>query len=976
MGTTASKNPPCTAPLSTNLKVYYANVDNSLLSKFEELCSVVAETSYDIVALNEVKPKNGIISMTETLNLDGYDLFISNLSKKDTRGVCIYVKKHLKASQVTPNTSKKFNDFVWVRISEQSNSNNQVLIGCIYRSGTPETASKYDNALHEQLLWASKDKKSTHKIIVGDFNMPNITWTPDPILSTHSKNSDQIFVEIIRDAFLNQLVTENTRFRNNSASKLDLVFTNEISIVEKLSFLDPLGASDHVGISFEITGISCSYSKKKITLYNRANYEKLRTILSKVTWNDVFNSDTSLQESYDLFEIILNSSVDKCVPTKIILEKPQSKPLWMTSNLTKGCKEKIKLWEKFKLTKNKNVYKLYAKARNKYSHNLRAARKIFEKNVSKNIKNNVKGFWNYVNSKKKNKTKVNALVNAKGIFITDDTKKAELLNTQYSSIFTIENLENVPLFKQTTLTDGVLSDITISEEDVKNELLSLRVDKSPGNDQVHPRILKEAALQLCTPLTKLFQLSIKQGKVPQQWKEANIIPIFKKGSRSDPSNYRPVSLTSILSKLLEKIISKNILKHILRNKILPKQQHGFLHGKSTSTNLLEAMNVWIEMLEHKMPVDIIYLDYSKAFDTVPHKRLLLKLEAIGIRGNVLHWIEDFLYNRRQRVIVNEAVSNWADVLSGVPQGSVLGPLLFIIFISEIPSLINNFVSLFADDTKLYGIPGSELQNDLTKVVNWTKEMQMTLNSDKCKTMHLGKTNEQFQYIMEDNEKNRRNLKTTEVEKDLGVHIDSNLGFTEHITNQVNKANGVLGALKHTFKYIDIKSFRYLYKGLIRPHLEYASVTWSARFKYNQDLLERVQRRATKIVPEIKHLGYSDRLRALGLPTLMYRRKRADVIQMFKFIHGYDYFDLERCCHICRKPVFEKSLSCNTRGHPYKLQQHTCGSIKQSSYFGRVVPMWNQLRTDTVCSETINQFKNNLAKEWDNHKDKFQYTFSY
>ena len=176
--------------------------------------------------------------------------------------------------------------------------------------------------------------------------------------------------------------------------------------------------------------------------------------------------------------------------------------------------------------------------------------------------------------------------------------------------------------------------------------------------------------------------------------------------------------------------------------------------------------------------------------------------------------------------------------------------------------------------------------------------------------------------------------------------------------------------------MDKHSFRYLYKSLIRPHLEYASVAWSARFKYSQDMIERVQRRATKIIPELKHLPYSSRLEILELPSLLFRRKRADVLQMYKFFHGFDSFDFDNTCGICERPVFQKTMLSSTRGHPFKLQHHRCGAVKKHSFFGRVIPHWNMLTSETVCSETVNAFKNNLAKEWNNREDLYGYTFSH
>ena len=968
---------------ASNIKVYYTNVDNSLLSKIEELQCMIDEFSFDIIAVNEIKPKNGQTPSKDTLNMNGYDLFISDFDEIDTRGVCVYVKKHLSSTQLIPSNVNKFNDSVWVSVKDLCNSN-EVLLGCIYRSGTSATAKKYDKGLHEQLMWASSECSQTHKIIVGDFNYPNITWSPEPSIMTSTStepnsrtpSSEHVFVECIRDTFMHQNITEETRYRNESSSILDLLFTNETSTVEQISYHDPLGASDHCGISFNISVNLPPASKTKRLLYNKGNYDKLRSMLD-IDWDLLLDDKKDVQEAYDLFESILQNGISACIPAKKTSTAANCKPLWMSHDTLKTSKVKRHLWARYKQTRHRNDYKTYAKARNKNSHELRKARRKFERKLARNIRNNVKSFWKYVNSKKKNKSKVNDLKDANGVFVSEDDKKAEVLNFQYAQTFTVEDTDDMPTFQNRPLFTDALTDIIITEEDVLLLLLALRIDKSAGPDQIHPRILKEIAHQIAKPLTKIYQLSVTGGIVPCQWKLANVVPIFKKGSRSSPENYRPVSLTSVLSKLLEKLISKRVMEHLLINNIIPRQQHGFLKGKSTATNLLESLNIWIEMQEHNVPVDVIYLDYSKAFDTVPHQRLVLKLQSIGIRGNLLNWISHFLVGRKQRVVVNGVMSDWIKVLSGVPQGSVLGPLLFLIFVSEIPDLVENFISLFADDTKLYGRNcGSSLQEDLTKLVDWTKMMQMNFNASKCKVMHLGKQNLCIPYTMMNKNNEPCQLERTSVEKDLGVHIDDKLSFQQHIVNQVNKANRALGALKHTFKYIDKHSFKYLYKSLIRPHLEYASVAWFARFKYSEDMIERVQRRATKIVPELKHLSYSTRLEVLELPSLSFRRKRADVLQMFKFMHGFDSFDFDYTCEICERPVFQKAMLSSTRGHPFKLQHHLCGNMKKHSFFGRVIPVWNKLTSKTVCSETVNAFKNSLAKEWSDRQDLYGYTFSY
>jgi hypothetical protein len=258
-----------------------------------------------------------------------------------------------------------------------------------------------------------------------------------------------------------------------------------------------------------------------------------------------------------------------------------------------------------------------------------------------------------------------------------------------------------------------LCKIEITSDEVMTNLQTLRIDKSPGPDNIHPRLLKELCDVLAQPIAHIFNLSLSNSVVPQEWKDAIIAPIFKKGNKSDPANYRPVSLTSILCKVLEKCVANRITEHIFKNNLTCKEQHGFRSGRSTTTNLLEALNIWTEALSHNIPMDIIFLDYAKAFDTVPHKRLINKIKSFGISGEVLEWITQFLTGRRQCVKVNNTKSDWKPVVSGVPQGTVLGPLLFSIFVSDMPDNINNFISTFADDTKIYAYLLEHSQGNLT-----------------------------------------------------------------------------------------------------------------------------------------------------------------------------------------------------------------------------------------------------------------------
>ncbi|CAM5175590.1 unnamed protein product [Natator depressus] len=267
----------------------------------------------------------------------------------------------------------------------------------------------------------------------------------------------------------------------------------------------------------------------------------------------------------------------------------------------------------------------------------------------------------------------------------------------------------------------------------------------------------------------VYNLSFKSATVPSDWKIANVTPIFKKGSRGDPGNYRPVSLTSVPGKLVETIVKNKIVRHIEHHKLLPKSQHGFCKGRSCLTNLLEVFEGVNKHVDKGDPVDI---DFQKAFDKVRHQRFLCKLSCHGIRGKILSWTENWLKDREQRVGINGKFSEWRGVTSGVPQGSVLGPMLFNLLINYLEKGVKSKVAKFADDTKLLKIVKTKadceaFQKDLTKLSDWATKWQMKFNVDKCKVMHIGKDNPNYTYNMMG-----ANLATTNQEKDLGVIVDS------------------------------------------------------------------------------------------------------------------------------------------------------------------------------------------------------------
>ena len=328
---------------------------------------------------------------------------------------------------------------------------------------------------------------------------------------------------------------------------------------------------------------------------------------------------------------------------------------------------------------------------------------------------------------------------------------------------------------------------------------------------------------------------------------------------------------------MEGLIPDHIVKHMKKNEFFSEDQHGFMNGRSTVTQLLETLDYWTASLDAGLGVDAIYLDFQKAFDSVPHQWLLNKISSYGISGIIFKWIKAFLTDSQQKVIINRAESDWAIVDRGIAQSSVLGPILFIIFINDMPGKTICPIKLFADDAKLFHIVNSEqdcqqIQQDLNSLQVWAKKWQLNFHPQKCVVLRAGQGHPDFEYHMKDGNEEVKLLKSF-CEKDLGVYVDSELNFEYHITKIAKKGNQMAGLLWRTFQYIDEDMFKTLYKTMIRSHLEYAAPIWSPYTWKLAEELEKVQRRATKRVPSLAGLKYEKRQRKLKLLTLIYRRIR-------------------------------------------------------------------------------------------------------
>ena len=911
--------------------------------------------------------KPQIISVTESwgkewindgiFSLKGYSMYRDDRENKEGGGTILYISNKIEHRACKPLNTNDFESSTWCWVIEKGGK--KILVGSVYRS-TSSTAQN-NRQLLNKIIKANNIAGENRLLLLGDFNVPKVDWTEKSLLRGAERIETQ-FLDVINDSFLYQHVKEPTRFRNEESSILDLIFTKEEEDVRNIRVLQPLGKSDHgVVIADFVCQWKSKIEQKPRRMYHKGKYEKILEGLHDIDWESEFNLKT-VQECWDIFKMKLETLVNEHVPMTV--PKDYNEP-WMNGKVIRLWRKKYFAWKRYTETKGYQRYMDYKKETNLLNKQTRAAKRLYEKKLAKEVRQNKRQFFRYVNSKLTVRPEICEMQNEHGELVDNNKEICNILAKYFNSVYTPPSNEDMPNMNE--MYEDEIRNVIIRRDDIKTRLEKLNANKSCGPDNIHPIVLQKTATETSIPLELIFKKSLEFGECPTDWRSANVTPIHKKGDRTDPSNYRPVSLTSQICKILESIIRKHLLEHLTRNNILRDEQHGFREGRSCLSNLLEVMEDWTQIIDEGDGLDVAYLDFRKAFDLVSHKHLIYKMSKYGIKNEVLKWVQSFLQNRTQRVVVCGEKSEQFSVTSGVPQGSVLGPILFLIFINDLPLGVISPVSLFADDSKIFSriiseknsakakeegnyFMGNEvLQNDLNNIREWARRWKMEFNVDKCKIMHIGRSNPQHTYYMDEAE-----LEKTVKEKDLGVLVESNLEFDQHIKGIVGRANRMLGLIKIGFACLDQEMFMNLYPVLVRPLLEYCVQIWSPYKRKHINLIEcvqRTERRATKLVPALRDLSYEERLRRLKLTTLEERRVRGDMILTYKLISKKEGIGPDKFFSMA-----------TVRGDPEiargrKIYRKRSNLNKRKYFFSQRAPIkWNTLSKKEVEAPSTSVFK--------------------
>ena len=858
-------------------------------------------------------------------------------------------------------------------------------IASIYRPPNAD-AKSFENLLRflDDALTDKNDPGRFNDIIIaGDFNLPNIDWKVSHIhsenkLSSSCENQLLCFME---NHFLSQYVTEPTRGKNI----LDLFLTNNANLVLYSTAEDYKPMSDHNLVKVHTTyNMQLSSVNKKLHIpdgtfrsldLHRADYEKINSHLDTIQW-DQLKELCSLEEFPELLRLTILQVCMLYTPAKKYPSKRQQmNPYFRERQILRRRKQKVKNQIKMKKRLNPTAKKIIQLRAELYDINMKIRDSIEKQGLSKEnlvvkkVKENPRYFYSYAKRFCKQQSTVGPLLNNQNELENDPQKMADLLQHQYSSVFSNPNSPDKEIPNLDLLIENSISNIKFNEKDIIKAIDEIKSDSACGEDDIPAIILKNCKRNLSYPILKLWQDSFEQGYIPKQYKKQIITPIHKKDSKADPANYRPIALTSHIIKIFGRIIRNHLIAHLENNSLLCNNQHGFRPHRSCLTQLLPHIDMILLNLLEGQDTDVIYLDFAKAFDKVDHEILLKKLHAYGIRGKLLTWLTCYLADRQQTVVINGKHSYPADVISGVPQGTVLGPILFIIYLNDMQKCItNSVISSFADDTRLKRSINTTsdkqlLQNDLTKSIKWSIANNMVLHQKKFELLchsinrhnhlkHLPFYTEYTEYHTEDGSIISPQCSV----KDLGVTITPDISWSPHISKVTEAARKTSSWILSVFADRRAEIMLPLYYTLVRSRAEYCSPLWHPSKIEDIKQIESIQKMFTSQIKEVQHLPYWDRLKHLNLMSLQRRRERYCILHVFKILHQLTPNDLNfQFCYSKRRGL------CCIIPPINKLSSMKAQSKYDNSFRVLGAKLWNCIPPHIRQKSTLTSFKSALTK---------------
>ena len=930
-------------------------------AKISLLEAYIAVHDFDIIFLSETFLDSDHLRDDPRLQLEGYVMRRSDHSSNSKRGgVCIYYKEHLPF--VRRDDLECLNECI---VGEIRTKGSKCFVTCLYRSPS-QTATEMNDFLSgfEQICSDISLESPNCSIVIGDLNAKSKNWWPDG-----GDNTCGIELFALSTSFgYSQLIKEPTNFESTGSSCIDLIFANQANLVVESGVHPSLCKQCHhqiiyAKLSFKIF-LPPTY-EREVWHYSRARIDLIRRSIEMFDWTGTFRNMHCINDKVDLFNNVLANIFSNFIPHETVKCSYRDPP-WMTQEIKKVLRKKNRLYKKY-IASGKNNFA------NELSHLSDLVSDLIDKTKSKYFSDlgkrmndpltAPKTYWSLLR-RLMNKVKIPVipplLIN--GIFETDFEKKAGVFNSFFAEQCNIvENGSTLPAFAFKT--EKRLNSVSFSSSDILRIIKGLNPNKAHGHENISVKMIKLCGDSIIHPLKLLFETAIEMGHFPNSWKKGNIVPVHKKESKNLVKNYRPISLLPIFGKIFEKILYDNLYRYLQQNKLLNENQSGFRKGDSCVSQLLAITHEIYKSFDGSSSLDTrgVFLDISKAFDKVWHEGLLFKLKSYGVEESFYEIIKDYLQNRKQRVVLCGQSSSWLDVNAGVPQGSVLGPLLFLIYINDLPDNLICLPKLFADDTSIFSTvyevneSGCNLNKDLATVKQWAYQWKMSFNPDP---------NKQATEVIFSHKKipvnhpvlffNDSPIVSSSVHKHLGLVLDEKLTFDHHINEKIAKAYKGVALIKRLYTILPRKSLLCIYTSFVRPHLDYADVIYDR--PHNDRFCEKIEsvqyNAALAITGTFKGTSRDRLYQELGLESLTQRRWYRRLLMFFKIVSKTS----QEYLHKLLPP---QQVSYNPQKNGLFRNFRANSDYFQNSFFPYSVDAWNHLGESLRNSPSIYSFKKSL-----------------
>ena len=927
--------------------------------------------SYDLIGVVETHLDNTVEE--ERLALDGYTFIKNNHPQNVKRGgVGLYIKDSL------PSVNRP--DLVTLPeciVYEIQFNKKKYFFAVIYRSPS-QSPEEFDNFTTNFELMLSKMHAENPfcVIITGDFNCRSTQWWENDI----DNNEGRLFEPLSSDNGLYQLISEPTHLMGDSKSCIDLIFTDQPNLIIESGVHPSLHEQCHHQIVYgklSVSNIALPPYTRKIWYYDKADFVAIRKSIKMFAWREHLEKLICPNEQVKLLNEVLLNIYSNFIPNKVKTIRPRQAP-WITQAVKNFLRKKNRAYKSFVRSgrpgdKLEGIQKMISEGARLVEE---AKRNYFFK-AGKTLANpgsSSKTYWSLINTVL-NKAKIPMIppLLENGLFVTDFAEKAQIFNDYFIlQCTTIDTGSEIP--QETPVTMTLITDFVIPEEKILNIIRSLNPNKAHGWDEISVRMIKLSDDALVLPLKTIFINCLRRGLFPEIWKHANVVPVHKKNEKNVKGNYRPISLLPIFGKILEKLIFDSLYSHLESHDLLNPNQSGFRPGDSTINQLLSITHTIFKAFDCNPPLDVrsVYLDISKAFDRVWHEGLIYKLKRCGVSGQLLFLIQSFLNDRKQRTVLNGQSSNWGDISAGVPQGSILGPLFFLVYINDLSVGLKCNVKLFADDTSLFTVvedsntAASDMNHDLDLISQWAHAWRMTFNPDPQKqavelTFSRKKIETDHPMILF----NDIPVKKVSEHKHLGIILDSKLSFSVHIKSAISKTRKGIGLLKYLSSYLPRHTLNELYKLYVRPHLDYGDVIYHIPAKlcnFSQNIilpnlmekLESVQYSAALAVTGTWRGTSREKLYTeLGWESLSSRRWSRRLTLFYKFVNN-----LSPEYTVDPIPPLHQSQYC-LRNQDVIGRLNARTEKFKSTFYPNCLSEWNKLEPELRGAPSIAVFKKKL-----------------